>query len=48
VTAKNKAQQFYEGISEQQIRDREFVVYGTCESVSRQIELLEEVVFSII
>jgi hypothetical protein len=28
---------------EQQIRDREFAIYGTPEDVSRQIDLLEEV-----
>jgi alkanesulfonate monooxygenase SsuD/methylene tetrahydromethanopterin reductase-like flavin-dependent oxidoreductase (luciferase family) len=41
--ARKKAQQFYIGIPEQQIRDREFAIYGTPEDVSRQIELLEEV-----
>ena len=40
--ARKRAQQFYKGIPEQQIRDREFAIYGTPESVSRQIELLEE------
>jgi F420-dependent oxidoreductase-like protein len=40
--ARKRAQQFYKGIPEQQIRDREFAIYGTRESVSRQIELLEE------
>jgi alkanesulfonate monooxygenase SsuD/methylene tetrahydromethanopterin reductase-like flavin-dependent oxidoreductase (luciferase family) len=40
--ARKRAQQFYNGIPEQQIRDREFAIYGTRESVSRQIELLEE------
>jgi F420-dependent oxidoreductase-like protein len=41
--ARKKAQQFYIGIPEQQIRDREFAIYGTPEDVSRQIDLLEEV-----
>jgi alkanesulfonate monooxygenase SsuD/methylene tetrahydromethanopterin reductase-like flavin-dependent oxidoreductase (luciferase family) len=40
--ARKRAQQFYIGIHEQQIRDREFAIYGTAEDVSRQIELLEE------
>src|SRR5919107_245852 len=40
--ARKRAQQFYKGIPEQQIRDREFATYGTAEDVSRQIELLEE------
>jgi F420-dependent oxidoreductase-like protein len=40
--ARKRAQQFYKGIPEQQIRDREFAIYGTRENVSRQIELLEE------
>jgi alkanesulfonate monooxygenase SsuD/methylene tetrahydromethanopterin reductase-like flavin-dependent oxidoreductase (luciferase family) len=40
--ARKRAQQFYIGIPEQQIRDREFAIYGTAEDVSRQIELLEE------
>jgi alkanesulfonate monooxygenase SsuD/methylene tetrahydromethanopterin reductase-like flavin-dependent oxidoreductase (luciferase family) len=40
--ARKRAQQFYIGIPEQQIRDREFAIYGTAENVSRQIELLEE------
>jgi F420-dependent oxidoreductase-like protein len=40
--ARKRAQQFYIGIPEQQIRDREFAIYGTREDVSRQIELLEE------
>jgi hypothetical protein len=34
---KKRAQQFYKGIPEQQIRDREFAIYGTAEDVSRQI-----------
>src|SRR5919108_963375 len=41
--ARKRAQQFYIGIPEQQIRDREFAIYGTPESVPKQIELLEEV-----
>src|ERR671923_2253847 len=41
--ARKRAQQFYKGIPEQQIRDREFAIYGTEEDVSRQIELLEEI-----
>jgi F420-dependent oxidoreductase-like protein len=41
--ARKRAQQFYIGIPEQQIRDREFAIYGTPEDVSRQIDLLEEV-----
>ena len=41
--AMKRAQQFYKGIPEQQIRDREFAMYGTPEDVSRQIDLLEEV-----
>src|ERR671924_832869 len=41
--ARKRAQQFYIGIPEQQIRDREFAIYGTPEDVSRQIKLLEEV-----
>jgi F420-dependent oxidoreductase-like protein len=41
--ARKRAQQFYIGIPEQQIRDREFAMYGTPEDVSRQIDLLEEV-----
>ena len=40
--ARKRAQQFYKGIPEQQIKDREFAIYGTREDVSRQIELLEE------
>ena len=40
--ARKRTQQFYKGIPEQQIRDREFTIYGTREDVSRQIELLEE------
>ena len=40
--ARKRAQQFNKGIPEQQIRDREFAIYGTREDVSRQIELLEE------
>ena len=40
--ARKRTQQFYKGIPEQQIRDREFAIYGTREDVSRQIELLEE------
>ena len=40
--ARKRAQQFYRGIPEQQIRDREFAIYGTRESVSKQIESLEE------
>jgi F420-dependent oxidoreductase-like protein len=41
--ARKRAQQFYKGVPEQQIRDREFAIYGTLEDVSRQIELLEDV-----
>jgi F420-dependent oxidoreductase-like protein len=41
--ARKRALQFYKGIPEQQIRDREFAIYGTREDVTRQIELLEEV-----
>jgi hypothetical protein len=41
--ARKRAQQFYKGIPEQQIRDREFAIYGTREDVLRQIELLEDV-----
>lgn len=41
--ARKRALQFYKGIPEQQIRDREFAIYGTPEDVSRQIKLLEEV-----
>src|SRR5215212_9220628 len=41
--ARKRAQQFYIGIPEQQIRDREFAIYGTPDDVSRQIDLLEEV-----
>jgi hypothetical protein len=40
--AMKRAQQFFKGIPEQQIRDREFAVYGTREGVLRQIELLKE------
>jgi alkanesulfonate monooxygenase SsuD/methylene tetrahydromethanopterin reductase-like flavin-dependent oxidoreductase (luciferase family) len=40
--ARKRAQQFYIGVPEQQIRDREFAIYGTPEDVSRQIDLLEE------
>src|SRR5215207_5998811 len=40
--ARKRAQHFYIGIPEQQIRDREFAIYGTREDVTRQIELLEE------
>src|SRR5215213_10332987 len=40
--ARKRTQQFYKGIPEQQIRDREFATYGTAKDVSRQIELLEE------
>jgi alkanesulfonate monooxygenase SsuD/methylene tetrahydromethanopterin reductase-like flavin-dependent oxidoreductase (luciferase family) len=42
-TARRRAQHFYIGIPEQQIRDREFAIYGTPEDVSRQIGLLEEI-----
>jgi hypothetical protein len=38
-----RAQQFYKGILEQQIRDREFAIYGTREDVSRQVQLLEDI-----
>jgi alkanesulfonate monooxygenase SsuD/methylene tetrahydromethanopterin reductase-like flavin-dependent oxidoreductase (luciferase family) len=41
--ARKRAQQFYKGVPEQQIRDREFAIYGTGEDVSRQIELLEDI-----
>src|ERR671923_1055006 len=41
--AKNRVRMTFRGIPEQQIRDREFAIYGTRESVSRQIELLEEI-----
>ena len=41
--AMKKAQQFYKGIPEQQIRDREFAIYGTRKDVSRQVQLLEDV-----
>jgi F420-dependent oxidoreductase-like protein len=41
--AMKRAQQFYKGIPEQQIRDREFAIYGTHEGVSRQIQLLEDI-----
>jgi F420-dependent oxidoreductase-like protein len=41
--ARKRAQQFYRGIPEQLIRDREFATYGTRESVSKQIQALEEV-----
>jgi hypothetical protein len=37
-TARKRAQQFYIGIPEQLIRDREFAIYGTSEDVSRQID----------
>ena len=41
--ARKRALQFYKGIPEQQIRDREFAIYGTPEDVSRQIKTFEEV-----
>jgi F420-dependent oxidoreductase-like protein len=41
--AMKRAQQFYNGIPEQQIRDREFAIYGTSEDVSRQVQLLEDI-----
>jgi F420-dependent oxidoreductase-like protein len=41
--ARKRAQQFYKGIPEQQIRDKEFAIYGTREDVSRQIQLLEDI-----
>ena len=41
--ARKRAQQFYIGVPEQQIRDREFAIYGTPEDVSRQIEIFEQV-----
>jgi F420-dependent oxidoreductase-like protein len=41
--AMKRAQQFYNGIPEQQIRDREFAIYGTREDVSRQVQLLEDI-----
>jgi F420-dependent oxidoreductase-like protein len=41
--ARKRAQQFYIGIPEQQIRNREFAIYGTPEDVSRQIKTFEEV-----
>jgi F420-dependent oxidoreductase-like protein len=41
--AMKRAQQFYKGLPEQQIRDREFAIYGTREDVSRQIQLLEDI-----
>jgi F420-dependent oxidoreductase-like protein len=40
--ARKRAQQFYKSIPEQLIRDREFAIYGTRESVTKQIESLEE------
>jgi alkanesulfonate monooxygenase SsuD/methylene tetrahydromethanopterin reductase-like flavin-dependent oxidoreductase (luciferase family) len=40
--ATKRAQQFYKGIPEQQITDREFAIHGTREGVLRQIELLKE------
>jgi alkanesulfonate monooxygenase SsuD/methylene tetrahydromethanopterin reductase-like flavin-dependent oxidoreductase (luciferase family) len=41
--AMKRAQEFYKGVPEQQIRDREFAIYGTREDVLRQIELLEDI-----
>jgi hypothetical protein len=41
--AMKRAQQFYNGIPEQQIREREFAIYGTREDVSRQVQLLEDI-----
>jgi F420-dependent oxidoreductase-like protein len=41
--AMKRAQQFYNGISEQQIREREFAIYGTREDVSRQVQLLDDI-----
>jgi alkanesulfonate monooxygenase SsuD/methylene tetrahydromethanopterin reductase-like flavin-dependent oxidoreductase (luciferase family) len=39
--AKNRVRQTLRGIPEEQIK--EFVIYGTPEDVSRQIEILEQV-----
>src|SRR5215204_6517697 len=39
--AKNRVQESFRGIPEEQIK--EFVIYGTPEDISRQIEILEEV-----
>ena len=39
--AKSRVQQTFKGIPEEQIN--EFVIYGTPEDVSRQIELIEQV-----
>jgi F420-dependent oxidoreductase-like protein len=44
--AKNRVLQVFRGIPEEQIN--EFVIYGTPEDVSRQIEILEQLVFSIL
>jgi F420-dependent oxidoreductase-like protein len=43
ANARKRAQQFYNGVPEQQIRDKEFAIYGTRENVSRQIQLLEDI-----
>ena len=39
--AKNRVQESFRGIPEEQIK--EFVIYGTPEDISRQIEILEQV-----
>ena len=39
--AKNRVQKTFRGIPEEQIK--EFVIYGTPENVSRQIEIFEQV-----
>ena len=39
--AKNRVQQTFRGIPEEQIK--EFVIYGTPENISRQIETFEQV-----
>jgi alkanesulfonate monooxygenase SsuD/methylene tetrahydromethanopterin reductase-like flavin-dependent oxidoreductase (luciferase family) len=40
--ARKRAQQFYSGIPDEQIRNREFAIYGTAEDVLGQIGALEE------
>ena len=39
--AKNRVQESFRGFPEEQIK--EFVIYGTPEDISRQIEILEQV-----
>jgi hypothetical protein len=46
--ARKRAQQFYKGIPEQQIRDKEFAIYGTREDVQDKYNYWKILVFSIL